>query len=172
MMTCMPGSVTLCTQSHSKSIYQKYKPDPFHHIFWKQQMDALSCQDVSGMCWQSGTLPWYGGASFWGTNLVGHLKHYVSQECWSYMYNHSAPWGTTPTASKQQLVFLLRVEADWRRLQESNCSAVNNALRPVIRTKSPQRNTTSCNMERYGRNTSEYYFLQHGEVWQKHISAD
>lgn len=45
-------------RTEASEIYQKYKPDSFHHIFWKQQMDASSRQDAKGMRWHPSMIRW------------------------------------------------------------------------------------------------------------------
>ena len=39
-------------------IYKKYQPDSFHHLFWKQQMDAASRHDARGMRWHPSMIRW------------------------------------------------------------------------------------------------------------------
>ena len=39
----------MCTET--SEVYRKYKQNTFHHLFWKQQMDAASRQDARGMHW-------------------------------------------------------------------------------------------------------------------------
>ena len=46
----------MCTET--SEVYRKYKPNIFHHLFWKQQMDAASHQDATGICWHPAMIRW------------------------------------------------------------------------------------------------------------------
>ena len=44
--------------AETSEVYRKYKPNSFHHLFWKQQMDAASRQDARGMRWHPAMIRW------------------------------------------------------------------------------------------------------------------
>ena len=44
--------------AETSEVYKKYKPDSFHHLFWKQQMEAATHQDARGMRWHPAMIRW------------------------------------------------------------------------------------------------------------------
>ena len=42
----------------TSEVYKKYRPNSFHHLFWKQKIDAVTRQDARGMHWHPAILQW------------------------------------------------------------------------------------------------------------------